>query len=324
MRLQDHPDHDRETTLDRPLEVNHFRMLVPESGYCWLRGATPSPDLGDQKQLGRGPYMAVQAFVEPNSLLDTPAREYFPLIDTPDLFRRFRDLELDSDALLSFANQYGWLGASGKVDYGERCWISAVGISRWQSEIQSMIVADHLFQCVETDDRRTLRPYFKWHETKFDVRLAVRLSGRGITALPAQKVSAGPWGEWLVMPGQIDCLKELAWHRDDVLGPARLALMNIVNERLEALCHPRLYLDAQQGFIGHWIPVNLLGCIWLQFYLKLLGQLKLRRCVLCGIEMDVTDSRSTRKMHDRCSRNQRQSRWREKVRRKSESAKRRS
>jgi hypothetical protein len=68
--------------------------------------------------------------------------------------------------------------------------------------------------------------------------------------------------------------------------------------------------------------VNLLGCIWLQFYLSLIGQLKLRRCVVCEKEMDVSGSRITHKMHDRCSRTKRQAKWRANKGRQAISAKR--
>jgi len=237
-------------------------------------------------------------------------------VDTPALFHEFRDLDLDRESLLSFANQHGWIGETGSVDYQNRGWIPAVGIQSWEGEIQAMIVADQLLIWAKNKELHSLKHYFFWHPTRFNVRMAMRIYGRKIRRETNSKVPdplLGPtnsWHEWLVRANQAERLQAIGWKRGDLIGPARLAAMNIINERLEKLCHPRLYLDARGGMTGHWTPVNLLGCIWLQFYLNIIGQLKLRRCTVCGKEMDVSQSRSTRKMHDRCSGTLRQSRWR--------------
>lgn len=309
---------DQEGDPDRPIEVNRFLMPVPEAGYRWLDEGSPSrlPSVAEnQKLLGPAPYMVFKARADGSSK-GPGVRWSLPLVDTPDLFHQFRDLRLDRDSLLSFANQHGWIGDTGRVDYQERGWIPAVGMQSWESEIQAMIVADQLLSWAENEDLHSLKQYFFWHSTEFDVRMAIRIYGRRIRAEKIPKTPnpiLGPtysWHEWLVRPDQVERLQAIGWKRGDLVGPARLAVMNIVNARLEKLCHPRLYLDARGGMTGHWTPVNLLGCIWLQFYLNVIGQLKLRRCTVCGKEMDVTGSRSTRKMHDRCSRNQRQARWR--------------
>lgn len=305
---------------DQPIEVNHFRMFVPVSGYCWLDEATPSRLLGEENKrlLKYAPYMVVKASVDGASKsLQFPAQSYLPLIETPDLFRQFRDLKLDRDSLLRFANRYGWIGETGGLDYQNRGAIRAVGIHSWASEVQAMIVADQLLTWLQDDDRRALKDYFSWHQTEFNVRMAIQICGRKMR----DDRRWGPrhcgetytsWDRWLVEPNQASRLQEIGWKRGDLAGPARLAVINIVNSRLEALCHPRLYLDSRGGLTGHWTPANLLGCIWLQFYLTVTGQLELRRCTLCGNEMDVSQSRSTRKMHDKCSKTARMSRWRAK------------
>ena len=295
-------------------------MPVPVAGYCWLDEASPSrvPSVAaNQKLLGPAPYMVFKARADGSAKgPGVPVRWSLPLVETPDLFHQFRDLDLDRDSILRFANRHGWIGETGRVDYQKRGWIPAVGIQSWESEIQAIIVADRLLYWAEKKDLQSLKHYFFWHPTQFDVRIAMRIYGRTTWAEDVGKVPdshRGPtdaWHEWLVRPGQAERLQEIGWKRGDLVGPARLAAMNIVNARLEKLCHPRLYLEARGGMAGHWTPVNLLGCIWLQFYLTIIGQLKLRRCTVCGKEMDVTESRSTRKMHDPCSRSRRQARWR--------------
>jgi hypothetical protein len=230
-------------------------------------------------------------------------------------------LELDQESILKFANRYGWIGETGNVDYQNYALTPAVGIQIWHREIQAMIVADRLLNWAENADLPSLKQYFWWAPTGFAVKMALRIYGRGIRRAPRPTLPdprLGPsslWHEWLILPRHEEELRAIGWKPGNLVGPARLAAMNIINERLEKLCHPRLYLDRRGCLTGHWTPVNLLGCIWLQFYLSIIGQLKLRRCTVCHEEMDVTDCRSTRKMHDRCSKRNRMSRLRAKTRR---------
>lgn len=55
--------------------------------------------------------------------------------------------------------------------------------------------------------------------------------------------------------------------------------------------------------------------VWRALFAELLSaaeKRKVRTCSVCGEEMDVTDNRSSKQKHDRCSRNVRMQRWREK------------
>ena len=72
----------------------------------------------------------------------TLARVYYPFKDTPDLFPKFKDLDLNPDLLWRFANQYGWIGERGMVKYARIDSIRAVGLSTWAREIQDMNLAD--------------------------------------------------------------------------------------------------------------------------------------------------------------------------------------
>src|SRR5258708_25429169 len=108
------------------------------------------------------------------------ASRHFPLLESQDLFLRFKELELDRDSILKFVNRYGWIGETGGVGVATRHWVPAVGISRWHDEIQDMIVAYHLWECVKAGDQRRLRNYLTWHSTEFDVRLQIGIQKRKI------------------------------------------------------------------------------------------------------------------------------------------------
>jgi hypothetical protein len=45
----------------------------------------------------------------------------------------------------------------------------------------------------------------------------------------------------------------------DVIGPATLMIMDLVNPRLQEHCHRRLSLDKKSDFAGHITPKHLLG-----------------------------------------------------------------
>lgn len=304
-------------TVEQPLEVNRFRMEVPETGYKWLEDAYADSPFTDKKKLGSPPYLVLDDRGQTEVLL----RSYFPLREVPDLFCRFRDLALDAEGILRFANQFGSIGETSQViGLGGSPLIPTVGLSRWHEEIQASVIAHHLWECIKVDDRRSLRQHFKWHPTKFDVDLSIGIQGKEVLSRTHPYVQNMPTPElvlpahahntWLIDEHEAEALRSVGWNSGDVLGPARLALMNIVNPRLQEYCHPRLYLDKDRGFVGHLTPINLLGCIWMQFYLSIIGQLKLRRCTVCGIEMDVTESRGTKKMHVRCSKSRRMQKWR--------------
>lgn len=302
-----------------PLDVNRFRIAIPEAGYCWVQDAKPSEMAGNDNKLklGLAPYMAVNITRQYEQF---PARDYFPLAETPDLFLRFRNVALTPDAILGFANKHGWIAETGFVEYGDQGLSPAIGIGTWYAEIQAMIVAHHLWDCITKNDRRELRKYFTWDSHNFNVRLEIGIDRRQVldkTDLDVKRPQIRwseplrrPYTQWLVRPADVDPLRDVGWSQGDVIGPARLAMMTFINSRLETLCRPRLYLDKTRGFAGHLTPVNLLGCIWLQFYLSIIGQLKLRRCEVCGFEMDVTESRTTRRMHSACSKRKRMQKWR--------------
>jgi hypothetical protein len=300
---------------DRPIDVNRFLMLVPLNGYCWLDEAYPSPAWGEENRrrlASPPPYMVVNG-------LGAPARRYRPLVETPDLFRIFRDLELGRDSLLNFANQYGWIGERGMVDY-QGGTPEAVGMQTWEHEVQSMIVADRLLAWVNEKDQLSLKEYFSWHPTRFDVRVGIQMDGRKMRSVirAGFNPALGGWAGWMgggIVPYLPDELPKIGWKRGDLTVPALDLVIHIVNTRLKELCRPLLYRNHRGTLAGYWTPANLLGCIWLQFYLMVIGQLKLRRCTLCGKEMDVSQSKSTRKMHDSCSKRMRMRRWRASKRR---------
>lgn len=59
-------------------------------------------------------------------------------------------------------------------------------------------------------------------------------------------------------------------------------------------------------------PSSLLSAIWLQFSELVAGSRKIRKCDVCGRWMDISETArpNAKRMHDRCGKTKRQSRWR--------------
>ena len=298
---------------EQPIEVNLFRMLVPEAGYCWLDDAVPSPSWGEDnwRALGSGPYMAVNG-------LGVPAQVHDPLAEWPDLFLKFKDLGLDRDSLLQFADSYGWIGERGRVDGAKGNSLNVVGFDTWLEEIRAMMVADRFLNLARIKDQQELSRYFVWD--RFEVRARFEIDGKTIRPFkPGSEYNPRGSSDYiqlagtLVMPEDEAELSKLGWRRGDFTRPALGFAAELINKRLGQWCQPALMMDHKNARLrGYWTAKNLLGCIWLQFYLSVIGQLHLRRCTVCGEEMDVTHSRKSRRVHARCSRNRRQARWRAK------------
>jgi hypothetical protein len=313
MRLHQQIHEASPTPSDGPVELNHFHMAVPDDGYFWLEDATP---VGPGPRLGPAAYMVIKAALEkPGS--QVKAKGYFPLLDEPTLFCKFQKLTLGKDSILKFANQFGWIADICRVQSRpSRPLVGAVGLHTWQQEIRSMVLANFLLTCIQNDDRRTLRKYISWRPGAFGARIAVEMQELEIRPADPATSAFAPfcWFGELISAEEVAPLRALGLNHGDVLVPARLALLKLVNPRLRDHCHPHLMLNAHRSFVGHLTPANLLGCLWLQFHMTLTGQLKLRICTICKKEMDVSESRKTHKMHDSCSKRIPQQRWRAKRR----------
>lgn len=248
----------------------------------------------------------------------SPRRHYQPFIDKPALFKDFMNLNLDQDSFLKFADENGWIGHQEFVRSTNGDFFSAVGIDYWINEIQSMIVADRLLSLARNHDQHALSEYLFWHPDQFNIQVEIGIDGRRMRPLrtarrrPERVIWNGPLFDMFIDHEIIGRLPEYGWRKNDFTKPALGAAITLVNRRLHDLCFPALFLDREGRVTGHWTARNLLGCMWLQFHLKLIGQLKLRRCEVCKLEMDVTNSPSNLMMHLRCSRNRRQARWRKK------------
>ena len=302
-----------------PLSYYRFRHYVPEGGYTWVKG-WKTPDRSGRANNSE------ELLMVPAAELGTEAYtsvSRFSLKDEPGLFLKFARLENDPEAFVSFANNHGWLmPAIAAVNPQTNHVISVLPISVWRKELTAMKIATHLWDAVQRKDQRELRRFVKWNKTEYTVRLEIAVSPQGVSSVDAgtriEDVLRRPYtvsNSWLVR-GESE-KKEMqrfgpgaGWEPGDTIGPARLEIQKLINERLEKYCHPRLYLGKDGKHVGMITAVNLLGCLWLQFYQEVSGLQRLRRCEICHEELDVLENRSHKRVHDKCSRRERMRRYR--------------
>lgn len=104
-------------------------------------------------------------------------------------------------------------------------------------------------------------------------------------------------------------MPESTWKLNDLRGPVLHVLTQLVNDELEGSVSLTMNLELRQCFR----PANLRACIWLIFLHVITGVRKIRNCELCGGLLDVTDCRSHKRTHSRCSGTERTRRYRKKI-----------
>ena len=111
----------------------------------------------------------------------------------------------------------------------------------------------------------------------------------------------------------------------DCLLPARYLLQRKINEKLKTYStQPRLLMNEQNQLEAYLYPGSLLAALWFQFYQVVVGEKKLKRCVVCGKWQDLTDRTEKQRerwtRHAKCANMLRQRKWRERRKRRKEGA----
>ncbi len=303
------------------LSLYRFGNELPEGGYVWVwddwQPAIGGPD--GSRPMARPPYL-IEAGVF-NLRSSYPVTTTSPLRDEPGLFQKFEALSHDAESIRQFCNQHGRIFVTDHLtDPRSGQTIPAQSIIEVTSELNSMKIASHLWSAIKREDHRELQRFIRWSPKSFQVRILIESSPKGIAVPSSERYPVGQYlvfSEWLVrteaQQAEMRVLGEAGgWLYGSTLGPSRLALQRIINKRLEKYCYPRLYLDGKGNSVGLTTPTNLLGCMWLQLYQDVAGHQKLIQCEICKQPMNVTENRSDKRAHDKCSNQERARRFREK------------
>jgi hypothetical protein len=206
---------------------------------------------------------------------------YRPLEEVPEIARAFAKI-VSNDDVLQFANKYG------PLDHGDY-WPEDV--HHWLVEAEIVRRFFRVWDLIESGDTRQLAKLIKWNGDSVQIEDGV---------FRAQIAGVGGWySDWIPR-----------WKRGDILGPAKLWLVDFFNQKMMNKASPTILLNALGDFKPYSTPVNLLAAIWILCGEVITGNRLQRPCEICGGYMDVTDSRSHKRMHDTCSLRLRMRRYR--------------
>jgi hypothetical protein len=219
---------------------------------------------------------------------------YYPLEDEPGISRLFAKLT-DSDGVLAFANAYGLLGFEEVSrlrayqeeldERGERVW-------DWLHQARQLRRLYEVWNLVESGNEKELRRIIQW-------------SSHGVSAiLPEIKGH-------VIADGLRNTAWLYRWKPRDVFGPARLYMVDQFNQNMRNMASPMLLLDAKGALRPYNSPSSLLAAMWLEFGQVASGVRKQIACESCGQWMDVTNNRSHKRKHDRCSLREKMARYRQ-------------
>jgi hypothetical protein len=171
--------------------------------------------------------------------------------------------------------------------------------SRWISEALEMRRALDLIDALEAGDKRALRKWIHWEPDGAAVFFFDKntLEPPGFLIADAHTVRQGAFR---------------AMRKGDLESPARLFVGDLIRGKLYGAVSIAPKPLTRAGWSVAYIPQNLLAALWLMVMERATGTRRIARCEICGERMDVTGSRSHKRVHARCSLRERMARYRAK------------
>ena len=263
-----------------PLVV--FRWPVPGSGFRWLeaegRGFPPIHE-GEE-----GHWLVV---AETPGLEARPGRFYTPLDDAPELLRIFAELPTTAgqalqEAVLRFANRYGWLGllppkqipaTGGRFRRGRRTEVAwSESLAAWAMQVRLLRQVVDLLEAFFSED---------WDQLNEWLRLGPGsiLYSRSEYGFRRIGIELGNEVAQYIEPGKPDQLGRAA----------RFIAQHFINRGLLENTSARLLYDPPSDELGvHIVPRNLLGALYIQAAEAAAGDRQYRRCEQCSTWFAIT------------------------------------
>jgi hypothetical protein len=264
------------------VEQELFSWSRADSGYFW-------DDLATSKKAYPGPF-----------LVPSPDTQHFlryrPLESEPKLFLRFSELAPEQDAILEFANEFGWLTEGIPITTVQRQAthggdplypLEGEALDFWRYEVAQMRTALQFHEWIQEQNIGALREIASPTPNGAGVRFDLDFQGT-----------------WRA---QEETRHEILDHLSpgELLLPAKLALMQQVNWKLHRKVAPRLVLTGTNEFGPYLVPTDLLSALWLQLFQTVVGERRIRRCKLCGHWEDVSDKTRRWNVHADCANRER-------------------
>ena len=239
-----------------------FRWFVPNHGYRWIK---------KKKKKGRFWHLTESTPIGP----PRPGKFYYPLVKYTGLHREFIKLEPTQDAVMGFANRYGWLGlqdqpleVDGKLHLAET-------LNSWGDNIGFMRILFDLHQNTRAENTKALGKVIHWTD-------------RNVQFIDDRGKAGGVIASADVNPALYESLR-----RGEILKPARHYLVMALNRHLAEKTELKFLYDNDQ-VVKVNMPLHLLGALWLQFGNAISGNREYRECAWCGRDFEISPGVSRR------------------------------
>jgi hypothetical protein len=321
-----------------------FRWTKPQEGFMWEDCEVCKRLIGEPEDaisVPSGPYLVERDYSQefyPWSPFDDSA-----------LFANFADIPATDDSFCEWASEYGRLtdgekllnGASllvlpsnstiaehrGKpihhlgIVVGEKRCYAQRGESRafWHTEHFALAFASMVWEFLANNDIESLKKVVFWQNTKSArvVKFRRELLGEidtstaGELHYPMEHAKSIGWETLFDGDNNVRAWAPQRFLYPDVLAPARLFVQLEINKKLRDFpLQIALTLDEHGDLRKRMYPTSLLSAMWYQMYLALVGEIKLRRCSICGKWEDMKGHRTTWETHKVCASTKRVQRFR--------------
>jgi hypothetical protein len=281
-----------------PGEIFDFVWFVNRDGYRIIDDGdrTPHEGMGADVKAGADipPGKLIVANVKAGGTYHV--RQYNPLRQYKCLFREFAETHDNEEGVIDFAGRYGLLGLD--LEYvppgGSPMPKNMEPLALWRQEILAMRKALSVWDMVQEENSRGLEAYLgplmEWVAADRDPSHGARVidAGSGPSSLDPAEL------RWFrIHPEFLD-----SYQSGDVITPALLGVQFAVNRHLERRITPKILWDdlSRRGWSLYFVPVNLIGSLWLQLSQSITQQKDYRRCRQCGawFEIDHYTARTNR------------------------------
>lgn len=274
-----------------------FTWPVATAGYRWVGEPRVSIWDGTREFYGLG-YSLFEVDQDP----PTDAFKHYRPLEKPHLFETFAKIELNHDAMKRFADEWGLLGVNRgnphtKVNYGEYDRYSEHEVE-WEASIKRMRAAVELWQLALACDRRGLARVVTKGSRQVDEASGKHIVGWGY--------SISAFGATIPHVYPVDDVVVAGWH----------ALNDSINANLEIHCSPYLRWDWEQKRSTIRVsPKNLLGAMWWQFAQRVIGEVQIKQCKVCGGSITISREGDGKRIdRELCSAKCRQAHHRSRIR----------
>lgn len=209
---------------------------------------------------------------------------YNPLSrDHSALYQIFANTDPTPEGIVKFANNYGLLGEKiFALNTNEGPLNSAERLGLWIKEINDIREAFRFWEKINASDTKGLSQNIRWNNSRDDVSFV------------------NDNGGYLI--AHSESLKTMPFVYPDIIFPAKLHLLRVINEHLKGRVSPRLYFNRDyRNQDLYFVPDNLIGALWLQFAQAVEGNKEYFHCKQCGLVFEIDPDTGFRTNKRYCS-----------------------